>query len=164
MNISIPLITKTKSIAFVFTFISIIVFLYFLMEPYRGIEEDVKLHLTVYIHILSSLLVLVTSLLLYQATLDLNGPSRYWPTPKHCLWLWTVVHLIVLLILFSDIVYCFNSFSNQNFPLMTMNTQKTNSKDNYIKLILCLIIGQIVILLGVKVVITLFEECNNDEG
>ena len=165
MDYNISLFTKAKSIAFVFSLLSIIALLYYLIQPswLDARQDHHKYNLSEYVHIIAILLVLITNLLLYQAILDISCKSLYyWPNPKYCLLSWLIVHCIVMLLLFSNMVSCFHSLRRQDFA-STHKDQETSSKINLIPFCILLALGQMLILLGMKTVLNVFAEHKNSE-
>jgi hypothetical protein len=165
-DLSISLITKTKLIAFAFSLISIVMLVYFFMEPILNKEK--KMDLKEYMHIFAILLSLLTNLLLYQAILDYQAELEgirlnYWPNQNYCVLSWIIVHLIVFGILFFNMLSCFYLLNDQNSTTrLTQEKVRTISKTDDVVLNVFLIIGQLSILLGMKMVIKLLKESNSN--
>ena len=164
-DFSISLITKTKVIAIAFSMISIMMLVYSFTEP---ILENHKMNFKGYVNMFAISLSLLTNLLLCQAIFDYqaeleNKALNYWPSQNYCVLSWIIVHLFALGILFFNMLSCFYLLNNQiSTAGMTQEKVKTNSKTNDVVLSVFLIIGQLSILLGMKMVIKLFKEINSD--
>ena len=163
MECSLSLVNKAKAISFVFSLVSIVVALFFLVHPKIIEEDDHKYTLNECVYIITATSALITDLLLYQATMDMKHKSLYyWPNPNYCLLSWIVVHLIVLALLVSRMSSCIYSLIDQNFTSAYEN-QESSYKNNLVLLSIVLASGQILIILAVKTVLNVFQSYNKDE-
>ena len=163
MECSLSLINKAKAISFVFSLVSIVVALLFLVHPKITEEDDHKYTLNECVYIITATAALITDLLLYQSTMDMKHKSLYyWPNPNYCFLSWIVVHLIVLALLVSRMSSCIYSLIDQNFTSAYEN-QEPSYENNLVLLSIVLASGQILIILAVKTVLNVFQSYNKDE-
>ena len=122
-----------------------------------------------YVNVLAISLSLLTNLLLCQAIFDYQAELErkmlnYWPSQNYCVLSWIIVHLFVLGILFFNMLNCFYLLNNRiSTTGLAQEKVKTTLKTNDVVLSVFLIIGQLSILLGMKMVIKLFKEINSNE-
>ena len=146
-------ITRVKLISGIFTMVSIIMFVY-LMVKSTLMDGKYGLDFLDYAYVIIMLLCLISNLLLYQATIQLSDKSLYyWPKPKYCILFWITVHLVVLGILFSNTISNLNLMSNQEYKSAErLEDPEMRSKTTTFLNIICFIIGQVIILIGMKMV------------
>ena len=146
-------ITRAKLISGLFTLLSIIIFVY-LMVNSTLMDGKYGVDFLDYAYIGIVLLCLISNLLLYQATIQLSDKSLYyWPKPKYCILSWITMHLIVLGILFADTIFNLNQMNTYEYKSTErLETREMSSKTTTFLNIICFIIGQIIILIGMKMV------------
>ena len=156
-------ITRVKLISGIFTMLSIIMFVY-LMVKSTLMDGKYGFDFLDYAYVIIMLLCLISNLLLYQATIQLSDKSLYyWPKPKYCILFWITVHLVVLGILFSNTISNLNLMSNQEYKSAErLEDPEMRSKTTTFLNIICFIIGQVVILIGMKMVTEVVYGSNNN--
>merc|ERR1712150_234224 len=112
-------------------------------------------------------LTLLTNLL-YQATLQVTLSLTFWPNSNCCLLIWIIVHMIVHGMLAFNMVSCIYALSNKtNFSSNKFGDGRKEdqlSQHSLILLTVLLIMGQLLILIGMKIVFQFYEESNKDDG
>ena len=146
-------ITRAKLISGLFTLSSIIIFVYFLVKS-TLIDGKYGTDFLDYAYIVIVLLCLISNLLLYQATIQLSDKSLYyWPKPKYCILSWITMHLIVLGILLANTILNLNLMNGDEYKSAErLEDQEMSSKTTFFLNSICFIVGQIVILIGMKMV------------
>ena len=157
---------KAKCASLLLSFVSITMILYYAILLKFGKEQHVaKNGLNELMYIITPCFTLLTNLLLFQAVIDLQHQSLYyWPKPKVCLLSWMLVHSIVILLLFNEMMCCFYSFSGQDcwFPNAKNLSCHHQSRVHIIVSIIMFILEEIFILFGMKTVIEVLENHKKD--
>ena len=167
LSSNITIITKVKAISFSFCLLSIIMFVYILVQP-SVYEKERHVNFNQYVGLFAASLTLLTNLLLYQATLQVTLSLTFWPNSNCCLLIWMIVHIIVHGMLAFNMVSCIYALSNKtNFSSNKFGDGRKEdqlSQTSLILLSVLLIMGQLLILIGMKIVFQFYEESNKDDG
>ena len=158
-------ITRVKLISGLFTILSIIMFVY-LMVKSTLMDGKYGVDFIHYAYVVIVLLCLISNLLLYQATIQLSDKSLYyWPKPTYCILSWITMHLVVLGILFSNTILNLNLMNTHEYKSEDrLENQEMTSKTTAFLNIICFILGQVIILIGMKMVTDVVSGSNNNNA
>ena len=119
-----------------------------------------------YAYVVIVLLCLISNLLLYQATIQLSDNSLYyWPKPKYCILSWVTMHLVVLGILLSNTILNLNLMNTDEYKSEDrLENQEMTSKTTAFLNIICFILGQVIILIGMKMATDVVSGSNNNNA
>ena len=158
-------ITRVKLISGLFTMLSIIVFVY-LMVKSTLMDGKYEVDFIHYAYVVIVLLCLISNLLLYQAAIQLSDKSLYyWPKPKYCILSWITMHSVILGILFSNTVLNLNLMNTHEYkPADRLENQEMTSKTTAFLNIICFIIGQAIIVIGMKMVTEIVSGSTNNNA
>ena len=164
---SVTIITKVKAISLTFCLLSIIMLVFVIIQI--SVNENAnRQNFNQYFNLLANLLVLLTNLLLYQAILQITLGLKFWPNANYCLLSWILVHLFILGILFfNTLSYIYTLSKKTNFAIDSTSERRKEdetSRNIQILLTILLIMGQLLILFGIKVVTQFFEASNKDDS
>ena len=166
-SFSVTIITKAKVISFSFCLLSIIMLVYICIQIWIYDKEN-HVNFNQYIYLLAAFLSILSNLLLYQGILEKSLGFTYWPNSNCCLLSWILVHIIVIGILFLNTISCFYSLSNKTNSASSTSSGRKNedetSQKSLILLSVLLILGQLLILLGIKVVLQFYGASNKDDS
>ena len=158
-------ITRVKLISGLFTILSIIMFVY-LMVKSTLMDEKYGLDFLDYAYVIIVLLCVISNLLLYQATIQLSDKSLYyWPKPKYCILSWITMHLIVLGILLANTILNLNLMNGDEYESAErLEMQEMSSKTTAFLNIICFIIGQVIVVIGMKMVTEVVSGSTNNNA
>ena len=158
-------ITRVKLISGLFTILSIIMFVY-LMVKSTLMDGKYGLDFLDYAYVIIVLLCVISNLLLYQATIQLSDKSLYyWPKPTYCILSWITMHLVVLGILFSNTILNLNLMNTHEYKSEDrLENQEMTSKTTAFLNIICFILGQVIILIGMKMATDVVSGSNNNNA
>ena len=163
----VNIVTKVKVISFSFCLISIIMLVYVVIQISVN-ENENHVNFNQYFNLLATFLALLANLLLYQAILQITLGFTFWPNSNCCLILWILVHFIILgIFLFNTLSYIYTLTNKTKVDTNTSSDGKKDdetSRNSQILLSILLIMGQLLILYGMKVVIQFFEASNKDDS
>ena len=147
-------ITRAKLISGLFTLSSTIIFVYLVVKS-TLIDGKYGMDFLDYAYIVIVLLCLISNLLLYQATIQLSDKSLYyWPKPEYCILYWITMHLLVLVILLANTILNLNLMNSDEYKSAEqLEDQEMSSKTTFFLNSICFIVGQVIILIGMKMVI-----------
>ena len=163
----VTIITKVKAISLTFCLLSIVVLVFVVIQI--SVNENAnRQNFNQYFNLLATSLSLITNLLLYQAILEITFGFTFWPNANYCLVSWMLVHLFILGILFLNTLSYIYTLSNKtNFAIDSFSERRKEdetSRNIQILLSILLIMGQLLILYGIKVVIQFFGASNKDDS
>ena len=147
--------TKAKAVSLLFSVVSIIVIVFYIINP-QLIKDKENHDLHDYLYIILAALALLSNLLMYQALLDISSSKLYyWPDPRYCFLYWILVHSVSLIIFFLNMIFRFWFLVQEE--LTKSNSSVRNSNTVTIILVIVFALGQIFILVGVKIVSSAFQ-------
>ena len=163
----VTIITKVKAISLIFCLLSIIMLVFVVIQI--SVNENAnRQNFTQYFNLLGTSLSLITNLLLYQAILEITLGFTFWPNANYCLVSWILVHLFILgILIFNTLSYIFTLSNKTNFAIDSSSERRKEdetSRNIQILLSILLIMGQLLILYGIKVVIQFFGASNKDDS
>ena len=158
-------ITRVKLISGLFSLLSIIMFVYFMVKS-TLMDGKYGMNFVDYAYVVIVLLCLISNLLLYQATIQLSDKSLYyWPKPKYCILSWITMHLIVLGILLANTILNLNLMNGDEYKSAErLERQEMSSQTTAFLNIICFIIGQVIIVIGMKMVTEVVSGSNNNNN
>ena len=158
-------ITRAKLISGLFTLLSTIIFVY-LMVKSTLMDGKYGMDFIHYAYVVIVLLCLISNLLLYQATIQLSDKSLYyWPKPKYCILSWITMHLIVLGILLANTILNLNLMNGDEYKSAErLEKPEMSSKTTAFLNIICFIIGQVIIVIGMKMVTEVVSGSTNNKA
>ena len=158
-------ITKVKLISGLFTLLSIIVFVYLVVKS-TLMDGKYGMDFIHYAYVVIVLFCLISNLLLYQATIQMSDKSLYyWPKPKYCILSWITMHLIVLGILLANTILNLNLINGDEYESAErLEMQEMSSKTTAFLNIICFIVGQVIIVIGMKMVTEVVSGSTNNNA
>ena len=151
---------KSKLISITFSMVSILVIVYYLIDPIS--ETKYRHGMIGLIYPLVAGWLLLINLLLYQAVLCIPHTSlHYWPHPRVAIIVWIMSHSILFIVLVCGMVYIFHCVI-MGLPI-AHNVVDVTFRGNLIMLgILCLLEAMLIVY-GISIAKNLLQELSEKE-